>query len=582
MTETARNALVSGESGYSQDFRAIDRAGSVRWLHEDVYAAAVGKDAWRVVGVTTDITERKRAEVLQSAVLEIAEAVHVAPDLAAMYARIHQALGELIDARNFSIALVDPDDPDAYAVSYCADERREMGPQARRPLGASPTAQVVRSAEPVLLTRQAALALVATGDLDIAGDPPEAWLGVPLIVEDRVIGVVAVLSYDDERRYTERDAEMLTFVSRQIAVAIDRKRAQEALAYERGLFQALMDNIPDYVYFKDADSRFLRVNREGARRLGLADPTHAEGRSASEFLPQEWGERFAAEERGILTGGPPTIGGLVNPTRPDGAEPWILVTKVPTSDADGRITGIVGIDRDVTELVQAREALERSEAERRVLLQRLMTTQEEERARLAWELHDGVGQELSGVLIGLRVALAAATLDGAREQVLSLRDQMSEAIESVRQMAFDMRPGSLEELGLAVALRQELDALGRVAGMEVHLSAPDSEELVLAADVEIGLYRTARGALTNIGQHAAARRAGVVISVSATHVTVVVTDDGVGFDVGAVMAGPTEERFGILAMQERAEMLSGAVHVESRPGEGTTVYVSVPIGEPRG
>ncbi len=582
MTATARDALVGGEPGYSQDFRGIDRSGSVRWLHEDVHAEPVGENAWRVVGVTTDITERKRAEFLQEAVVEIAEAVHAAPDLEDMYARIHSALAQLIDARNFYIALVDPEDPDTYAVPYCVDERHEAPPPTRSSLGKSRTAHVVRTGEALLLTRDATLAMVRAGDLELAGDPGESWLGVPLVADEVVIGVVAVLSYEDESRYTERDVEMLTFVARQIAVAIDRKRAQETLAYERGLFNALMDNMPDYVYFKDTESRFLRVNREGARRLSIEDPAHAVGKSDADFFPVDWREVIQEEERGILSGGPSTIGGLTHPTRPDGSQPWILVTKVPTFDAEGRISGIVGVNRDVTELMQAREALEQGEAERRVLLQRVMTAQEEERESLARELHDQVGQELSGILLGLRVAMAATTLDGAREQVSSLRDQMSEAIESVRQMAFDMRPGSLEELGLAVALRQELDALGRAADIQVSLTAPDGEDTELPPEVEIGLYRIVRGAFANILQHADAREVGVIMSASPGHVTVVVTDDGVGFDVDALMSAPTEDRFGILAMHERVEMLSGTVCVESAPGEGTAVFVCVPLPDPGG
>jgi PAS domain S-box-containing protein len=205
MTETARAALLGGESGYSQDFRCVDRTGAVRWLHEDVHAETTGEDTWRVVGVTTDVTERKRAESLQAAVLGIAEAVHVAPDLPSMYARIHRSLEGLIDARNFYIALVNPDDPDTYSIPYCVDERHEVVPHTRSSLGKSRTARVVRTAEPLLLTRNATLGLVRAGDLELAGDPGEAWLGVPLVTEEGVIGVVAVLSYEDERRYTERD-----------------------------------------------------------------------------------------------------------------------------------------------------------------------------------------------------------------------------------------------------------------------------------------------------------------------------------------------------------------------------------------
>jgi PAS domain S-box-containing protein len=576
MTQTARRALLDGEPGYQQDFRCVDRDGEIRWLHEDAYVEATGETSWRVIGVTTDITERKRGESLQAALYEINEAAHLAPDLPTMYASIHQSLGRLIDARNFYIALVDRDDPDTYAIPYCVDERHEIVPPRRSSLGKSRTAHVVRTGQPLMLTRARTEELVEAGELEFAGDPAEAWLGVPLITDEGVIGVAVVLSYEDEGRYTERDTELLSFVAGQIAYAIGRRRVQEELAYERGLFQTLMDNIPDYVYFKDTESRFLRVNREGARRLGVADPAEAIGKSDADFFPVEWEGYIAEDEREILRSGTPIIGAVERPSRPDGTRPWILVTKVPVYDADGEISGIVGINRDATEFVEAREALAESEGQRRMLLQRVLTAQEEERARIALELHDQVGQELSGILLGLKVAGAATSLDGAREQMSALRAQTSEAIESVRQMAFDMRPGSLQDLGLTVALRSELTTLGAQAGLRIQFDAPSRDELSLSPDAEVGLYRIIRAAVANIVDHARAGDARVVIIESAEGVSVAVRDDGVGFDVDGLMTAPVEGRFGILAMQERAEMLAGTMCVESAPGEGTTVHVTIP------
>ncbi len=137
----------------------------------------------------------------------------------------------------------------------------------------------------------------------------------------------------------------------------ERKRAEEALARERDLLHALMDNIPDTIYFKDTASRFTRANRSQAQVLGLDDPAEAVGKTDFDFRPAELARVFFAEEQEVIQTGQPVIGRIeFNPTA-DGQARWFSATKVPIQDTDGRVTGIVGISRNITERIQAEEAL---------------------------------------------------------------------------------------------------------------------------------------------------------------------------------------------------------------------------------
>ncbi len=149
----------------------------------------------------------------------------------------------------------------------------------------------------------------------------------------------------------------------------ERKHAEEALAHERDLLHTLMDNIPDGIYFKDAASCFTRINRAQAQVLGLTDPTQATGKTDFDFFRAELARDFYADEQEIVKSGQPLIDKVEGVKEPDGQFRWVSATKAPVLDRKGRVTGIVGISRDITERKRAEEALARSEAFNRRLVE---------------------------------------------------------------------------------------------------------------------------------------------------------------------------------------------------------------------
>jgi PAS domain S-box-containing protein len=139
----------------------------------------------------------------------------------------------------------------------------------------------------------------------------------------------------------------------------ERKRAEEALAHERDLLQALMDNIPDTLYFKDTASRFIRINRAQAQVLGIKDSEEAIGQTDFDFFTEEHAQDAYADEQEIVKSGQPLIDKVERIRRADGQFRWVSATKVPIMDEKGRVTGIVGISRDITEYKQAEEEIRR-------------------------------------------------------------------------------------------------------------------------------------------------------------------------------------------------------------------------------
>src|SRR4029077_11294153 len=173
-----------------------------------------------------DIEEPKRAQTLSSALYRIAERTSSAEDLQGFYASIHNLVGELMNARNFYIALYDPE-TQLLSFPHFVDEQ-DAAP-APKPLGRGLTEYVLRTGEALLASPEVFEQLVHEGKVELIGAPSVDWLGVPLRAGNQTFGALVVQSYSDDVRFGERDKEILAFVSQQVASAIDHKRHEEAL-----------------------------------------------------------------------------------------------------------------------------------------------------------------------------------------------------------------------------------------------------------------------------------------------------------------------------------------------------------------
>jgi len=212
-----------------------------------------------------DIREQKRAEALNSALYRIAERTNAAGDLQEFFAALHSILNELIYAKNFYIALYD-DQSGMVSFPYFVDEEEPSPPPKR--LGRGLTEYVLRSATPLLATPEIFEKLVSQGEVRLIGSPSVDWLGVPLRSGNCAFGVLVVQSYSEQLRYSERDLEILTFVSQQLASAIEHKRNEEALRASEARYRSLVQSAVYGIYRSSVNGKFLDVNPALIAMLG--------------------------------------------------------------------------------------------------------------------------------------------------------------------------------------------------------------------------------------------------------------------------------------------------------------------------
>jgi signal transduction histidine kinase len=235
------------------------------------------------------------------------------------------------------------------------------------------------------------------------------------------------------------------------------------------------------------------------------------------------------------------------------------------------------------ELAEANAALqteiaqrERAEQARQQLLQQLVSAQEEERRRIAHELHDSLGQYLTALDLGLK---ALQGLDGCPDPVVERIDQLRALAlridEEVERLTFELRPPALDDLGLADALSHHLQQWSATSGIPVDLHTSGLEHKRLPACVETTVYRIVQEALTNILRHAAATHVSLIVERKRNKILAIIEDNGRGFELETVQG--VSHRFGLKSMAERAALAGGRLDIETEPGAGATLYVRIPL-----
>jgi PAS domain S-box-containing protein len=368
-------------------------------------------------------------------------------------------------------------------------------------------------------------------------------------------------------------------ISGTIGAALDiteRKRAEEALRESEELHRVIAELTSDYAYT-------ARVEADGTVRIESVTGgfTRVTGYTLEELEPLGgWVHLIHPDDLGVAQGrlanileGRRGVHELRIRTR-GGEVRWIRYSIQPIRDPVlGRVTRLLGAVQDVTSRKRAAEQLQDYAVQLRNLSRRLLDTQEEERRRLARELHDEIGQSLTGLKLSLETAARAGAVGTALADAAALVNRL---IAQVRDLSLDLRPGMLDDLGLLPALVWLIERYTARTGVRVAL---EHRGLCgrLPAQVETAAYRIAQEALTNVARHAGVREATVRVWLDRDVLGVQVADGGAGFDAETAAAQGTSS--GLAGMRERAQLLGGRLRIESAARTGTCLTAELPLGE---
>lgn len=354
-------------------------------------------------------------------------------------------------------------------------------------------------------------------------------------------------------------------VARAVGVARARQR-ERVLERVVADWTATFDACPDLLFVLDAGGRVVRANSAVARAVG-ADAPLLVGESVDDLFPGGLGAVLALAGEGGAE-----WAALAEPRKV--FDPVLgrhfLVSVNPIDGPGEDRPNVVFVARDISDSVHGEQVRVR-------LYRRLLSAQEDERGRLARELHDGVGQALVSLAVGLTSMADAPIDDDLRDRVRRLNGVAAETLEEIRLLAQGLRPTVLDDIGLTAALKRLAESYTRTHGTVAELLLPESRPGRLPREVESAVYRITQEALTNVAKHARARTVDVVMEVTDRGVRLMVSDDGVGF-VGEV-SPRTQSGLGLTGMRERAAMLGGTLRTESVPGKGTTIDVVIPLAE---
>jgi PAS domain S-box-containing protein len=441
------------------------------------------------------------------------------------------------------------------------------------------------------------LELTRSGDALIRGAGTSSWYGdrvlerfglevsivVPILVEARAWGFIAFGPASEG--WTPAEAEALRAAAAVFASAIARDRRDRALGEASERYQALVEEIPAITYIDRPDPasptgyRPVFFSPQSTSMLGYT-PGELEGR------PDVWIELLHADDREVALAADAAHHATGDPLAHEyrlvarnGRTVWIRDQARMIRDAHGNPKFSLGVLLDITDrklaeakLTDAMDALAKSDRLRRALFARLVTVEEQERARIARTIHDDSIQYLASVAIGIEVLRARTAGLGLEDDIDRLTGAVRTAIVTLRDLLTELRPPLLDTEGLEAAVRSTLDQLAAEAGVASSLRAELSEEPPV--DVAVILYRVVQEALMNVRKHADATRVQVVLASDRDGVSLTVTDNGKGFDT-------TENRrpghLGLAGMRERAELAGGWFEIESVPDGGTTVRAWFPI-----
>jgi two-component system sensor histidine kinase DegS len=489
---------------------------------------------------------------------------------------LHKAIYMVMELMDVEVALIFSLDEESQELVLAAyegvsdDFARAVG---RMKVGEGFNGEVARTGQPMVddISRDPTMTRPEIKKMKI-----QSQLIVPLLLRDQVRGTLWV-AMRRPRKFLPEEIELLSAVAIQMATAIENARLYEKehltaqrLAVSERKYRELFENASDAIWVHDLAGNIMVANKASEKLTGYSVEELTQ-MNVKVFLSDE-GHNLAGHIRRQLFDKQPVAQPYEQRLiRKDGTEAILMLTTNLVTE-DGKPTAFEHIARDVTEEKRMQDNL-------RYYLSQITKAQEEERKRIARELHDDTSQVLHAVSRQLDNFLRGSEHLAPSDVAFfkQLRQQLNDALEGVRRFSQALRPPMLDDLGLLPAVRWLAGEMAKLAEIEIDFKVAGAERR-LPPEVELTLFRAIQEALGNVWRHAQASKAEVAVEFGQSKIMVSVSDNGKGFEPLEMMESLSHTgKLGLAGIEERMRLLGGSLKVQSEPGKGTTLIAEAPV-----
>ena len=361
----------------------------------------------------------------------------------------------------------------------------------------------------------------------------------------------------------------------------DQKEAEDALTESERLYRMLAENVSDMISTMNMKMELTYVSPSIVDLIGYTESEVVDLGISGILTEQSYKKALNLFQKELLEQ-PEMSDGKTRITTADfeltckdGSVVWAEVKTRFLYDDEGTPSGILGVARDVTERKEA-------EAQIRSLTKQLLAAQEQERERMARDLHDNLAQQLSLLKIQCHTLFDHIPSDEPEleDKVTAVSERLQATISNVRHLAYNLRPPTLEQFGIVQTVFDYCDEFARAYGIPVDFYSAGMDGLKLDGNIGINIYRIVQEALNNIRKHANADNIKVRLVSSFPNIILRIEDDGEGFDVDTRRREAViEKRMGLVNIQERAKLLHGSMRIQSQTSKGTQLYMEIPYQE---
>jgi signal transduction histidine kinase len=548
--------------------------------------------------VASQQTESKLRELIDASI-----ALNSELSLDSLLQKIVETAVSLTGARYAALGVIDESGAalERFVTTGIDEEtRKTIGdlPRGRGILGV-----LIREAKPLRLTHLG-------DDPRSVGFPPghppmESFLGVPVLLRGVAYGNL-YLTEKEGVEFTDEDLELVTLLAAQAAVAIENARLYESATRWSRQLEILHETVRSVVDETDVTRLLTHVCErlrglinarvalavlpaDGGDVLRVVAADGEDADLAAGLIGHEFQKDASKVGRVLERQQSTRIDSILDDPDVDQTETRILGARTGLYAplvARGHGLGVIAVhdkltangrftdgDLRLAEIFAGRAAVALALSERvaRDTVRRVVAAQEEERRRLALELHDETGQALTSILLGLKAIGSAETREDAQRAEADVRGLVVQALQDVRALAVELRPSALDDFGLAAAVERLAQTFGERSGIRTTVETHLDDRL--RPELETTLYRVVQEALSNVVKHAGAEHVSIVLAQRGSGVAATIDDDGQGFDESAIRP----DALGLTGMRERLALVGGTLEIESAPGRGTTVAAHVPV-----